>query len=178
MKKTLFTATAVLLAAFAAAMAGYFITNIGWVKTVAITLGITSYHFVMRLAVGLGFDGVLHNRVDWNKRWFQPRKFEPSLYKFLRVKSWKNNMPTFESSYFDITKHTLPEVIGATCEAELVHETIFALSFLPIALIPCFGAPAAFIITSVLSALFDLCFVAMQRYNRPRLVRLLKKKGE
>lgn len=176
MKKTLFTATTVLLAAFAAATAAYFITETGWVKTVAISLGITSYHFVMRLAVGLGIDSVLHNQVDWNKWWFRQRKFEPPLYKFLRVKNWKKNMPTFERSYFDLTKRTLPEVIGATCEAELVHETIIVLSFLPIALTVCFGAFWVFVITSTVSALFDLSLVIVQRYNRPRLVKLLHKK--
>lgn len=177
MKKTLITATAVLLAAFAAATAGYLITRVDWLETVAISLGVTSYHFVMRLLVGLVWNCALHNRVDYKRWWFQPRRFEPSLYEFLRVKHWKKRMPTFENDYFDLREHTLPEVIGATCQAELVHETIVPLCFLPIALSGCFGALPVFVITSVLSALLDTVFVVIQRYNRPRLVRLLARKG-
>jgi hypothetical protein len=43
---------------------------------------------------------------------------------------------------------------------------------MPIIAIIWFGEPLAFIITSILSALFDLMFVIMQRYNRNRILRL------
>ena len=178
MKKTFITITAVLLIAFALATAAYFITDIDWVETVAISLGITSYHFVMRLLVGYFWNSALHNRVNWNRWWFRERKFEPRLYKLLRVKNWKKHMPTFESSFFDMKERTLPEIIGATCQAELVHETIIVLAFLPIILSIPFGALAVFIITSVLSALLDAVFVIMQRYNRPRLVRLAERNAK
>lgn len=35
---------------------------------------------------------------------------------------------------------------------------------------------AVFIITSVLSCMFDMIFVIMQRYNRPRLVKIIERK--
>ena len=38
------------------------------------------------------------------------------------------------------------------------------------------GAFPVFLITSLLAAAFDSCFAVMQRYNRPRLVRILEKK--
>ena len=62
------------------------------------------------------------------------------------------------------------------CGAEIVHEIIMVLSFLPLLAIPVFGAFPVFLITSVLAALFDGVFVMAQRYNRPRLVRILEKK--
>lgn len=37
------------------------------------------------------------------------------------------------------------------------------------------SAGAVFVTTSLLAALFDSCFVIMQRYNRPRFERLHKK---
>ena len=58
--------------------------------------------------------------------------------------------------------------------AELVHETIAVLSFLPIAAGVRFGAYPVFIITSVLAAACDMAFVIMQRYNRPRLIKLME----
>ena len=84
-------------------------------------------------------------------------------------------MPTFEPDCFDRTIHTWEEIAQAMCQAELVHEIIIVLSFLPVfAAIP-FGALFAFVITSVLAACFDALFVIMQRYNRPRIVRLISK---
>ena len=59
------------------------------------------------------------------------------------------------------------------CQAELVHETIALLSFLPIAAGIWFGAYPVFVATSLLSAGFDLLFVMMQRYNRQRIMVLL-----
>ena len=38
-----------------------------------------------------------------------------------------------------------------------------------------FGAYPAFIITSILSAALDMVFVIMQRYNRPRIIRLMQR---
>ena len=57
----------------------------------------------------------------------------------------------------------------------MVHETIAVLSFLPLVAVYWFGNFSVFLITSVLSALIDLMFVIMQRYNRPRVVRLAEK---
>lgn len=61
---------------------------------------------------------------------------------------------------------------------ETQDETIVVLSFLPIASGIWFGAYPVFIITSVLSALFDLIFVVMQRYNRQRVLRLLQRESK
>jgi glycosyl-4,4'-diaponeurosporenoate acyltransferase len=41
--------------------------------------------------------------------------------------------------------------------------------------VPAFGAFWVFLITSVLSALMDLLFAIMQRYNRPRILKLCRK---
>lgn len=61
------------------------------------------------------------------------------------------------------------------CQAELVHETNMALSFLPLIAVRWFGAFYVFLITSVCGALFDSVFVVMQRYNRTRVVRMALK---
>ena len=61
------------------------------------------------------------------------------------------------------------------CGAEIVHELIMILSFLPMLTVPVFGSLPVFLITSVVSALFDSIFVMAQRFNRPRLVRIYEK---
>ena len=143
--------------------------------TLAITFGTTAYHFTMRLIVGYSVDFVLKNKVNYNRRWFNVSKFEMKIYKKLNVKKWKDKMPTYNPELFDISKHSWEEILMTMCQSEIVHEIIFILSFIPIIAIIWFKEPWAFIITSIMSALFDLMYVIMQRYNRNRILRLKSK---
>lgn len=139
----------------------------------AITLGTTAYHFLMRLGVAFLFNKAMNNRADYTKGWYQCRAWEKKLYDRLNVKHWKGAMPAYDPSLFDHRKHSWDEIAQATCQAELVHETIILLSFVPIVFSIWFGSIMVFIITSVIAALFDMIFVIIQRYNRPKLLRLI-----
>ena len=99
-----------------------------------------------------------------------------ALYEKLSIKNWKRRLPTYDHTLFDPRVHTWEEIAQAMCQAELIHETIVMLSFLPIAEGIGFGAYPVFIVTSVLAAGCDTLFVMMQRYNRQRVVKLLKYK--
>ena len=143
---------------------------------VAITLGTFSYHFLMRLIVGYGIDAVYHNRMNYHGKWFQPRKWENKLYKKLKVKSWKDKMPTYDTDISSFELHSMEEIVMAMCQSEIVHEIIVAFSFVPVLAIPWLGEPVVFIITSFLAACFDMIFVIMQRYNRPRIIKLIEKR--
>lgn len=145
--------------------------------TLAITFGTAAYHFLMRLLVGSVIDLLLNNHVDYRKRWFRVSAAEKALYQKLRVKKWKGKMATYDPDCFDSKLHSWDEIAQATCQAELVHEVIIILSFLPVfAAIP-FGTLPVFVITSVLAACFDAVFVVMQRYNRPRIIKLAEVSG-
>lgn len=141
--------------------------------TAAIAFGTTAYHFFMRLGVGVAFHMAMNNRADYTKKWYQCRAWEKKLYERLNVKRWKNAMPTYETNAFDHTRRSWDEIAQASCQAELVHETIVLLSFVPIIFSIWFDSIMVFIITSVFAALFDMIFVIMQRYNRPRIIRLI-----
>ena len=145
--------------------------------SLAISFGTISYHLVMRILVGLAYNLCMNNRADYHKPWYRQKAFEPKLYETLRVKNWKGKMPAYEGDLFDPRKHSWDEIAQAMCQAELVHETIALLSFLPLLAVRWFGSFGVFLITSVLSALLDLMFVTMQRYNRPRVVRLAEKQN-
>lgn len=143
--------------------------------SLAITAGTLSYHLLMRFAVGFIFNLTLNNHVDYRHPWFRLRPFEEALYDRLKVGQWKSSLPTYDPEAFDRHKHSWDEIAQAMCQAELVHETIAALSFLPIAASPWLGAPVAFVVTSVLAAAFDLTFVVIQRYNRPRVLKIVER---
>lgn len=145
------------------------------VLSIAITFGTISYHFLMRLAVGYAVNSIFHNKFDCNKKWFREKKFEKRLYEVLKVKKWKNKMPTFAPEMLDLKIHTWEEIAGAMCQSEVVHSIIVILSFLPIFACLKWGAFWVFFLTSVISACIESLFVIIQRYNRPRIIKLIGK---
>ena len=149
----------------------------GWspLLPLAITFGTAAYHLGVRLLVGKAFDRWMGNRADLSRRWYQPRPWEDKLYRLLRVKSWKDRMPTFYPDEFSPEKHSWEEIAQVMCQSELVHETNILMSFLPLlAAIP-LGDFWMFFVTSLGGALFDLSLAILQRYNRPRVVRLARR---
>ena len=139
------------------------------ILSLAITAGTTAYHFLMRLAVGWLVAVIARGKSNPNRFWFRQRPFDRRLYRSLRVRRWKDKMPTYDPRKFSLELNTPEEIIQNSCEAELVHEIIIVASFLPILASRLWGALAVFIVTSLLAAGLDCCFVIMQRYNRPRL---------
>lgn len=154
----------------------YNMTSSGMLLSIAITMGTVSYHLVMRLCVGTVFQFAMHNNADLSKRWYKVGKREIFFYKKINIKKWKRRMPTYNNSIFDPKVHSWDEIAQAMCQAELVHETIALLSFVPISFGILFGDFPMFIITSVLAAGCDLVFVMMQRYNRQRIMKLIKRR--
>ena len=148
---------------------------LGWLLSAAITTGTTFYHFAMRLAVGY----VVPHLVPQDaaaRGWFQEKQFEAGLYKALKVKCWKDRKPTYDPVSFSLRDNTLEQIVDNCCVSEAVHEVIILFSFLPLSFALLWGAFPVFLITSILAAAYDCCFAIMQRYNRPRLVRILAKK--
>ena len=145
------------------------------ILSIAITFGTISYHFLMRLAVGYAINGIFHNRFNYNKKWFLEKKFEKRLYEVLEVKKWKDKMPTFAPEMLDFKVHTWEEIAGAMCQSEVVHSIIAVLCFVPILATLVWGTFWVFFITSVLSACVESMFVIMQRYNRPRVKKMIEK---
>ena len=167
------TTSAMVLATVVLAIAYRFFPK-DWVLSAAITTGTTFYHFAMRLMVGAIVPRCVHNPTKC--RWFHQKSFEPRLYMALRVKQWKDHMPTYDPESFSLKHNSLSQIVYNSCVSEAVHEVIVLFSFVPLLFPFLWGAFPVFLITSVLSAAFDSCFIIMQRYNRPRLLRIISKK--
>lgn len=174
MKKTMrvISAASVLLCVLFGVLYGFWRADVFY--TLAISFGTTAYHFLMRLAVGYIFNITMKNKADYSRWWFRRRPWEMKLYNKLGVKRWKNKLPTFEPEVFDPDLHSWDEIAQAMCQSELVHEVIAVLSFVPVVFSIWFGAFWVFLITSILAAAFDLMFVIIQRYNRPRIIKMIK----
>ena len=143
---------------------------------ILITIITTLYHFAMRLLVGFSVDKMFNNKFDYNSKWFKEHSWEKKLYKMLNVKKWKNGMPTWDEDIFNPKKHSWSDIASATCQSEIVHEIIVVLSFLPIIASVWLDGFWVFFITSLVAGLVDLTFVVMQRYNRPRIIKIINKR--
>lgn len=144
--------------------------------TLSITFGTILYHFLMRLAVGF----LVPHSFHYTDKFFTEKAFEKPLYKALKVKKWKRFMPSYNPDSYSIKNdvRSLEIIADTTCRNEIIHLVICLLSFVPVSFTAFFGAAAVFIITSVFSCMFDMIFVIMQRYNRPRLVRIINRKNK
>ena len=156
----------------------YHFTGAGICLSLAITAGTFCYHMVMRLAVGSTIDALMKNQANYNDWWFLTRKWERKVYAFLRVQDWKGLLPTYDPSLFSLKYRNFDHLCQVMCQAEVVHEVIMVLSFLPLCTVPLFGAWPVFLITSLLSALFDSLFVMLQRHNRVIIRRLALRQKE
>ena len=84
-------------------------------------------------------------------------------------------MPTFAPEMLDLKVHTWEEIAGAMCQSEVVHSIIVVLCFVPVLATLIWGTFWVFFITSVLAAGVESMFVIMQRYNRPRVIKMIEK---
>ncbi len=84
-------------------------------------------------------------------------------------------MPTYNPDDFSLKKHTASEILKTMCVSELVHESIVVFSFAPLLVVPVFGEFWVFFLTSLTAACYDMLFVLLQRYNRPRMQYLASK---
>ena len=150
----------------------------GWMLSAYVTFLTISYHFSMRLIVGEAVTVIYRNReFNLDSAGFRIHSFEKKLYQRLNVKKWKVHMLTAKPEQFNLRENSMDDLLHNMAQAELVHRIIMVLSFVPLLLIIPYGAPVVFIVTSIAAGWIDLQFVIIQRYNRPRVMKLLKMKN-
>lgn len=115
---------------------------ISTIRTTALTV---FYHFAVRLICGeCLFEKFMPANINYNGAWFRIHSWEMHLYKKLNVKKWKEKLPTYNNDEFSIKKHSVEEIVRASCKAELIHEVNVGLSFVPLLFSIKFGALPVF----------------------------------
>lgn len=132
------------------------------------------YHLWLRIIMG---NVTKLFRVSYKSHWFREKNFESKLYGFLRVKNWKGKTLTYSPELYDVKNRTLTQIADTTAKSELDHwvNVLIALSSILFGII--WGQIRIFALTAFLAALFDSHFIVIQRYNRPRLIKLIKKQS-
>lgn len=130
------------------------------------------YHFKGRLIMG---EQTKKWNISYTHPFFCERSFERKLYKLLRVRDWRGKVLTYDPRAFDLNTHTLPEIADTMSKAEVDHWINELISLISISFGLIWGETWIFALTAALAMLFDAQFILVQRYNRPRVVRLINK---
>lgn len=145
---------------------------------IMIVMFTTSYHLIIRIVVGTLIDVVTYKGINVESAWFKERKFEKKLYKIIKVKKWKHIIPAWQPEIFSLSHYDLKKILENMCAAEIIHEIIIILGYASAAfslLTPDWKVYIwIFFITAFAAGLCDVPFVILQRYNRPRILRIMK----
>ena len=142
-----------------------------WTGIVAFTI---MYHFWCRIIMG-NVTKLFQKHINYKQWWFKERKFEKKLYKFLCVKKWKGNASTYNPELFSLKDHSLEEVANTMTKAEVDHWVNEIISLTTLLFIVPWGRCGIFLIQAIVAMIFDSQFIIIQRYNRPRVVKILEK---
>lgn len=114
---------------------------------------------------------------------FRPFRFEKNgqIYDKIKIKSWQNKLPdmsrilpkfipakNLSGNYRD----RMPRMLQETCIAEFVHFNLCLSSLYCLWLWPGIGGAIIIILYVVI---FHLPYIIIQRYNRPRLLKLARR---
>lgn len=145
----------------------------------------------LRCVIWVSAIGILSSIVGMQlpRRWFDPQRFPYRPYQWekggkfydkLHIRSWKDHLPDL-SKYCRkmfrkrVDSHpsaeNLDRLLRETCVAEAVHWVLMVLS-LPV--IKIWNGPGGWIVYAM-CMLGNLPFIIIQRYNRPRLLKMLKR---
>ncbi len=154
----------------------YYKNNIN--NNVILWTGITCftimYHFWVRIIMG-NVSKLFKKHINYKQWWFKERKFEKGLYKILKVKSWKDKALTYNPESFSLKDHSLEEIANTMAKSEVDHWINEAISISTIFFAIPWGEFYIFFVTALAAMIFDSQFIIIQRYNRPRIVRILEK---
>ena len=148
----------------------------GIILWIGITFFAIMYHFWLRIIMG-NVSKLFKKHLTYNKYWFKERKFEKRIYKILRVKKWKGKVLTYNPELFSLKDYSLQEIANTMCKVETDHwiNEIISISTLLFACI--WGKFWIFLLTAIIAMIFDAQFIVIQRYNRPRIVKILEKRN-
>ncbi len=144
--------------------------------SIALWIGIVAfmifYHLGLRVVAG-SVSKLFH--INYRHPWFRERQFEKKLYRLLRVKKWKGKALTYQPEHFSLKEYSLDQIANTMAKSEVDHWINMVISLSSILFSLIWGELWIFVLTAAASMLFDAQFILIQRYNRPRVLRLLKK---
>ena len=142
-----------------------------WIGITAFTI---TYHFWGRIILG-NVSKLFKKHINYKQWLFKERKFEKKLYEILKVKKWKGKALTYNPEQFDLKQNSLEQILNTMTKSEVDHWINEAISISTMFFGLIWGQTWIFVITAIAAMIFDGQFIVIQRYNRPRIIRILEK---
>ena len=142
-----------------------------WIGIIAFTI---MYHFWVRIIMG-NVSKLFKKHINYKQWWFKEKSFEKGLYKLLHVKEWKGKALTYNPELYSLKQHSLEEIANTMVKSEVDHWINEVISLSTLLFIIPWGRTWAFVISAIVAMIFDSQFIIIQRYNRPRILKVLKK---
>lgn len=125
-------------------------------------------------------------KMNWQCFPFQPLHGEQNglIYKKIGIHRWQDKVPDMSRIFVNlmpqkkiksVDQNSLLRMIQETCIAELIHT---ALCLTGLYCVKLWRGVGGIIFAMLNAVLFNLPFILIQRYNRPRLVRLYQRQIE
>lgn len=104
-----------------------------------------------------------------------------AFYEQFGIRKWQNKVPDMSKVFPKLMppknmlgnyKERLPVMITETCVAEFTHGALSVLGLFGLSL---WDSGLKYLITGIYIVIFNVPFIVIQRYNRPRLVKLYHK---
>ena len=145
-----------------------------WIGITAFTI---TYHFWGRIILG-NISKLFKKYINYNQWWFKEKWFEKNLYEILRVKKWKGKALTYNPEQFDLKTNSLDQIANTMVKSEIDHwiNEVISISTMFFGLI--WGETWIFVITALAAMIFDGQFIVIQRYNRPRVLKILERRNK
>lgn len=127
------------------------------------------------------------------KHWLKPcegifkcrsHEQEGKLYEGIGIKKWQKKVPDMSrilpflmppKNLLGDYQSRLPVMIQETCKAELIHILLCIAGLPAMKILPGVGGILVYLLYVVV---FNLPYILIQRYNRPRLIRLYEKQKQ
>lgn len=142
-----------------------------WIGMVTFTI---MYHFWVRIIMGNVLK-LFKKHITYKQYFFKEKKFEKKFYDLIKVKSWKDKVLTYAPQEFDLKENSLETVANNMAKAELDHwiNSLISISTISFGFISNVFWP--FIVSAIFAMAFETQFIVLQRYNRPRVVKIIER---
>ena len=150
------------------------IASAAFVLWTGVTAFTVMYHLWLRLIMG-NVTKLFRHKLNHKCWWFKEKRGESAFYKLIRVKKWKAHALTYDPTQFSLQDNTLEQIANNMTKAETDHWINVGISLTTLLFALLWGELWIFAITAFAAIIFDGQFIVIQRYNRPRVVKLLKK---
>ena len=145
-----------------------------WIGIIAFTI---MHQFWGRIIMG-NVSKLFKKHINYKQWWFKEKGFEKRLYKLLRVKEWKGKALTYNPELFNLKQYSLEEIANTMVKCEIDHWINEAISLSTLLFIIPWGRTWAFVISAIGAMIFDSQFIVIQRYNRPRVLKIIEREAE